>query len=257
MTAKLMGTLAWAKSTGGSLSENEKIALARNVASMRAEMVFDEARHRLGLLHPAKIDLDSLTPPDTKLVRDADDFARSLYNDVLWDHCLRTYYFGVQVAAFDGIKFDRELFYAAAICHDAGVNEDAAGSVATCCFAHSGGKLTCEHLSEKGHGEAAVRVGEAISSHMSLVVPLDQYPAENTLLAVGATCDIFGAYVRRIEPSTLAATVERAPRTGLFEAFGPFLSKPHLEDSRTALLVQMGVFEMTGEHPIEAVLAAR
>lgn len=252
-----MGTLAWAESTGGRLNADEKLALARNVASMRAEMVFDEARHRLGLIHPAKIELDSLAPPDTKLVRDADDYARSLYNDVLWDHCLRTYYFGAQVAAFDGIKFDRELFYAAAICHDAGVNEDAGESVATCCFANSGGRMTCEHLSAKGHGETAVRVGEAISTHMSLIVPLDQFPAESTLLAVGATCDIFGAYVRRIEPSTLAATVALAPRTGLFEEFAPFLSKPHLVDSRTALLVQMGVFEMNGEHPIEAALAGR
>ena len=256
MTASQMGTLAWGDRTGGRLSEDEKIALARNLASLRAEMVFDEARYRLGLLRPTKIELDSLTPPDTKLVRDADEFARSVYPDVLWAHCLRTYYFGTQVAAFDGIKFDREVFYAAAICHDAGINESVAGPVAACCFAHSGGRLTCETLSSKGHGEPAVRVGDAISTHMNLVVPPDQYPSESTLVAVGATCDIFGAYVRRIELSTLAATVERAPRTGLFEAFGPFLTQSHLEDSRTALLVQMGAFDSNGMHPIESVLAS-
>ncbi len=90
---------------------------------------------------------------------------------------------------------------------------------------------------------------------MNLFVRLEQYPAESTLVAVGATCDIFGAYVRRIAPSTLAATVERAPRTGLFEAFGPFLTKPHLEKSRTALLVEMGAFDGVGSHPIEAILS--
>ena len=140
MTAALMGTLAWADKTGGQLSADEKIALARNLASLRAEMVFDEARYRLGLLRPTKIELDTLAPPDTKLVRDADEFARSVYPDVLWAHCLRTYYFGAQVAAFDGIKFDREVFYAAAICHDVGINEGVAGPVAVCCFAHSGGR---------------------------------------------------------------------------------------------------------------------
>ena len=256
MTAALMGTLAWADKTGGRLSADEKIALARNLASLRAEMVFDEVRYQNGVLRPAKIELDTLTPPDTKLVRDADEFARSVYSDVLWAHCLRTYYFGAQVAAFDGIKFDREVFYAAAICHDVGINEGVAGPVAACCFAHSGGRLTCETLSGKGHGEAAVRIGDAISTHMNLVVPKDQYPSESTLVAVGATCDIFGAYVRRIEPTTLAATVERAPRAGLFQAFVPFLFKPHLEDSRTALLVQMGAFDGNGTHPIESVLAS-
>lgn len=256
MTAARMGTLAWAEKSGGRLNADEKIALARNLASMRAEMVFDEARYRLGLMRPTKIELDTLAPPDTKLVRDADEFARSVNSDVLWAHCLRTYYFGAQVAAFDGIKFDRELFYAAAICHDVGVNEDVAGPIAACCFAHSGGRLTFQKLTGQGHGESAVRVGDAISTHMNLIVPPDQYPSESTLVAVGATCDVFGAYVRRIEPATLAATVERAPRTGLFEAFGPFLFKPHLDDSRTALLVQMGAFDSNGTHPIESVLAS-
>jgi hypothetical protein len=211
MKAALMGTLAWADKTGGRLSVDEKVALARNLASLRAETVIDEVRYRNGLLRPARIELDTLTPPDTKLARDADEFARSVYSDVLCAHCLRTYYFGAQVAAFDGIKFDREVFYAAAICHDVGINEGVAGPVGACCFAHSGGRLTCETLSGKGHGESAVRVGDAISTHMNLVVPPDQYPSESTLVAVGATCDIFGTYVRRIELTTLAATVERAP----------------------------------------------
>jgi hypothetical protein len=219
-------------------------------------MLFDEARYRLGLLRPPRIELDTLAPPDTQLVRDADEFARSVYSNVLWAHCLRTYYFGAQVAAFDGIKFDPELFYAAAICHDVGVNEEVAGPVAACCFAHSGGRLTCERLSGKGHGQSAVRVGDAISTHMNLYVAPDQYPPESALVAVGATCDIFGAYVRRIEPTTLAATVERAPRTGLFEAFGAFLGKPHLDESRTALLMQMGAFDNHGPHPVERVLAS-
>ena len=149
MTAARMGTLAWAEQTGGRMSADENIVLARNYASMRAEMVFDEARHRLGLIHPAEIELDTLTPPGTRLVRDADEFARSVYPNVLWAHCLRTYYFGAQVAAFDGIKFDRELFYAAAICHDVGINEGVAGPVAACCFAHSGAAQPARHFPAK------------------------------------------------------------------------------------------------------------
>lgn len=257
MTTESLGSLTWAEHTQGRLSGDEKVALARNYASMRAEMVFDEARHRLGLLNPLAIDLDSLAPPDTKLVRDADELARSLYNDVLWAHCLRTYYFGALVAAHEAISFDREVFYAAAICHDAGVNEDAAWPVQACCFAHSGGRLVSEKLGEKGHGETAVRVGDAISMHMNLIVPLEEFPAENTLVAVGATCDIFGAYVRRIARPTLQATVDQAPRAGLFEAFAPFLAKAHLDDSRTDLLVKMGAFDSVGEHPIEVALAGR
>ncbi len=43
-------------------------------------------------------------------------------SDIVLAHSLRTYYFGALVAAFDKIKFDREVFYAAAVCHDVGMH---------------------------------------------------------------------------------------------------------------------------------------
>ena len=201
-----------------------------------------------------------LTPSrrqNSKLVRDADAFAREVYDEVLWAHCVRTYYFGLLVAAFDDIKCDRELFYAAAICHDAGANQGAGGPVKACCFAHSGGRLTYNRLCADGHGDGtALRVADAISTHMNLYVPQSAYPAESTLTAVGATCDVIGSYVRRIELSTLAAVVDRWPRTGLLEAFGAFLTSEHLEDSRTDVLGKMRAFEGGGVHPIEAALGS-
>ena len=254
-TPPLMGTLAWAKNSNARLTESEKIKLAKNAASLQAEAVFDEFRNRLGFLNPPAIDIDLLTPPDSKLVRDAEEFARELYDDILWNHCVRTYYFGSLVAAFDGIKFDRELFYAAALCHDAGANQEKAGSIETCCFAHSGGQLTHDHLLFKGHSaETATRVGDAISTHMNLYVPVSEYPAESTLVSVGATCDVIGAYVRRIEVSTLKNVVGRWPRAGVSEAFAGFLGSKHMDDSRTATLVLMGAFESSGAHPIESIL---
>ena len=44
MTASLLGTMGWCESAGGRLNETEKIAFARNVASLKAEMSFDELR---------------------------------------------------------------------------------------------------------------------------------------------------------------------------------------------------------------------
>ena len=35
MTASLLGTMGWCESTGGRLSETERIVFARNVASLR------------------------------------------------------------------------------------------------------------------------------------------------------------------------------------------------------------------------------
>ncbi len=127
--------------------------------------------------------------------------------------------------------------------------------ISSCCFAHSGGRLTHDHLLQHGHAEVALRVGDAISTHMNIFVPLSEYPAESTLTAVGASCDVLGAWVRRINPKTLAAVVERWPRTGVLETFGAFFSQKHLENSRSAILGLMGAFAGGGSHPVEDILA--
>jgi hypothetical protein len=255
-TKPLMGTLAWAKKSNGQLTDAEKIKLSKNVASLQAEMIFDEFRNRLGLIKTAPIDIDLLLPVDSKLVRNAEEFARELYDDVLWNHCMRSYYFGALVAAFEGIGYDRELFYTAAICHDTGANQDAGGLVRNCCFAHSGGQLTHDHLLINGHSDhIATSVGDAISTHMNLYVPISEYPAISTLTAIGATCDVMGAYARRIDAGTLGEVVNRWPRAGLSETFGAFLGSKHMDNSRTDTLVSMGAFASNGPNLIDTILA--
>ncbi|HEU4409279.1 MAG TPA: DJ-1/PfpI family protein [Polyangiaceae bacterium] len=255
MAEALMGTMAWCELRGGRLTEAEKSELARGVAALRAEMSFDDLRHRLGLLRPAPIDLDALAPPDSKLVRDATEFGREIYDDVLWRHCLRTYYFGALIAAYDGLAFDREVLYAAALCHDAGLNEAVAGPLSACCFAHGGGRVSRERLLACGHApEVADRVADAVSTHLNLHVPAGLYPAESALTAAGAVCDVLGARARRIAPETLARLVERWPRAGMADALARAAASRHPADTRPALLLQMGAFEGGGTHPIEAAL---
>ncbi|WP_394828763.1 HD domain-containing protein [Pendulispora albinea] len=253
MSEPLLGTMEWCQRTGDRMSTTEKIELARYVASLKAEMCFDEMRHRLGLLRPAAVDLDTLAPPDTRLVRDAEAFGLEIYDESVLTHCLRTYYLGALVAAHDGIAFDREVFYAAAICHDAGLTA-VAGPLSACCFAHASGRIARERLGADGHPDPVVsRIADAISTHLNLFVPPSQYPAESALTAMGATCDILGAYVHRIEPGTLKKLVERYPRIGFLTALARAGSGHHPEDTRPSVLLAMGAFDR-GTQGIEEVI---
>lgn len=54
------------------------------------------------------------------------------------------------------------------------------------------------YLSE-GHPEgAALRIGDTIATHLNFYVPIADYPTESTFTAIGATCDVMGAYAKRI-----------------------------------------------------------
>src|SRR6187551_3639355 len=67
------------------------------------------------------IDPSSLVPPDSPLARDAEVAAQDLLTPALLNHSRRAYAWGAAIAALDGIKFDRELLYLAAMFHDTGI----------------------------------------------------------------------------------------------------------------------------------------
>jgi hypothetical protein len=69
----------------------------------------------------ATIEPARLAPPDSSLARDAREAAEDLLAPVLRNHLHRAYAWAAAVAARDGISFDRELLYLAAMLHDTGL----------------------------------------------------------------------------------------------------------------------------------------
>jgi hypothetical protein len=72
------GTLEWGKKNNGVLTRTEQFHFLRNMAFLAAREVTDVIRAKLGLLKPVNPDLSDLAPPDTRMVKDAEEFARDL-----------------------------------------------------------------------------------------------------------------------------------------------------------------------------------
>ena len=70
------------------------------MAFLAARETTDVIRTKLGLLKPVNLELSDLAPPDTRMVKDAEEYASATHTkDLLW-HSYRTYYFGAMLAAF-------------------------------------------------------------------------------------------------------------------------------------------------------------
>jgi len=85
------------------------------------------ARHRLALRLGLKR-LQDVVPedwqaPDSALANQARGYAEELCSPMLVAHSERTYCFGALLAARDGLKLDKELFYLGCILHDLGLSE--------------------------------------------------------------------------------------------------------------------------------------
>src|SRR5258705_13106641 len=104
-----------------------------------------------------------------------------------WLCLYRSYYFGAMLAAYRKLKYDREVYFTAAILHDIGLTESRIAPLKQCCFAVSGGRQARDFLLSKDHPAVKAQiVGDAISSHLNLHLPVREYGAVPPLGAKGA-----------------------------------------------------------------------
>ena len=193
------GTLEWGKKNNGALTPTERLHFLRNMAFLAAREASDAIREKLGLLKPIDLNFSDFTPPDSKMAKDAEVFAGETHKQDLLSHGYRTYYFGAIVGTYSRLKYDKELFFTAALLHDIGLTESRIVPLKQCCFAVSGGRQIHDFLIHKGHPpEKAQIVGDAISVHLNLHLPVREYGEVAAMVAKGAVCDLFGFGKRRI-----------------------------------------------------------
>ena len=133
------------------------------------------------------------------MVKDAEELARDTHTQDLLAHGYRTYYFGAILAAYYKLTYDREAYFTAAILHDIGLTESRNAPLKQRCFAVSGGLQARDFLLGKDHPvDKAQIVGDAISAHLNLHLPVRKYGEVASLVAKGAVCDLFGFGKRRL-----------------------------------------------------------
>jgi hypothetical protein len=220
------GTLEWGMKNNGVLTHTERLHFLRNMAFLAAREVTDVVRTKLGLLKPVNLELSDLTPPDTRMVKDAEELARDTHTQDLLSHAYRSYYFGAMIAAYRKLKYDSEVYFTAAILHDIGLTESRSAPLKQCCFAVSGGRQARDFLLSKDHPAVKAQiVGDAISAHLNLHLPVRKYGAVASLVAKGAVCDLFGFEKRRL-PEKFKSDLLRTYPAGDLQA--ALLSKEEL-----------------------------
>ena len=193
------GTLEWGERSSGVLTRTERFHFLRNMAFLATREVTDVVRAKIGLLKPVNLELSDLAPPDTRMVKDAEEYAGATHTQDLLSHGYRTYYFGAMLAAYRNLKYDKEAHFAAALLHDIGLTESRIAPLKQCCFAVSGGRQALDFLLSKDHPAAKAQVvGDAISAHLNLHVPVRKYGKVASLVAKGAVCDLFGFEKRKL-----------------------------------------------------------
>lgn len=243
-----VGTLAWARRTGGRLSAQERQDMQRQIVESRAQAVAQQnERVRDVMRH---LDLDAIPIPDSALAKKAEQYAAELSPETLLNHCYRTYLWGSLLAQCDKTKLDDpELLYVASLLHDLGVTDCHFGQDQRAhCFAVEGGFAAEAFLLEKGlDRDKAERVAEAIILHINPSVGAEHGPIARYLSA-GALCDMLAYRTSDIPVATARRVLTRYPGLDIVPQFSQFVLRevalrPH---SRAAATMEA----MGGDIPV-------
>ena len=158
--------------------------------------------------------------PDSSIVRQAEEFARSASNDTLFNHVMRCYWFGQLFARQEGTKVDSELMFLSAVLHDLGLTDHAHGSHR---FEIEGACAARTFLVKRGVSEdRAQKVWDNIALH---TWDMNHFRGDTSrLMQLGLAYDVAGVAGAQIDPADVAEVVRRYPRLNFKRAFSEMLN---------------------------------
>jgi hypothetical protein len=220
-TADPIGSIGWTERTGGVLTARECLTLARPL--LRGELSILTGRLAMALgVHAGRrssVDAALLAPPDSALARDAEVAAQDLLTPALMNHSSRAYTWGAAIAALQGVTFDRELLYLAAMFHDTGIPSPVPEVDFTVRSA-----AVAREFADAHHLPADLReiVANAIAMHHSPGVGLEA-GGEAYLLSAGAAVDVFGLRSDELPDAVRRSVIAEYPRLGFKREFAGLL----------------------------------
>lgn len=220
-----IGTLEWARATGGRLGIGDRMRL------LAAGIGFQIARMAPWLRRRSGLDREALKgvelperPPDSRAASEVKELCREVSSESLLNHCLRVYLWGSLLGQRDGLSWDDELLYAAAMLHDLGFTDTyRERDPDVHCFAVEGARGAARFAADAGWDERrSDALEEAICLHINVDVGLDR-GTEAHLLFRGAGYDVIGRDFGAIPRPTRASVLERYPRLGMKAEFRRYM----------------------------------
>jgi hypothetical protein len=243
-----VGTLAWARKTGGRLGFFDRLALTRQAIRVRALR-----KQQAGMTFAAVIfDASDYVIPDTNAAKRAIAVATALSKPFLLNHCYRSFHFARLLAKANNVPYDLELLFIGTMLHDLGLTDSySGGQEGEHCFAVTGARRAHEAMEAEGWSTQKLEaLEEAIILHLNIQVPLQKLGAEAHLLHAGVMLDMIGARMGEIKGG-VEKVVEMRPRLD-HKASVPAAVRHQCSirpDSRAAFLVKKGFGELVQAAP--------
>ena len=159
--------------------------------------------------------ISGVTVPDSKLAREATELVRDTESPLLFNHSTRVYYFGSLAGRRQGLTFDPELLYIAAMFHDMGLTRGYSSPSDR--FEVDGANAARAFLRRHDISPQQIdTVWTAIALHTTPGIPQYMHPVV-ALLTNGVEMDVLGIAYPEFSAADREAVVGAYPRTAHFK----------------------------------------
>lgn len=217
------------------------LAVVSRLGRAQLEQILRRAARQMGRSRPDAQSINTIPRPDSPLAVEAASLLSGQAPEVLVAHSHRAYLFGGLLGTRDGLDWDPELLFVAAMLHDLGLTEYLDGDGP---FEQRGAAAAHSWLSSRGWPEErASLVANAIRMHLDVGLAGKERP-EVALLHFGTAADVTGMRLEDIHPGTVEEVIAAYPRQGFKQYFADKVraearSQPR---STTAALCRWGQF---------------
>ena len=217
------------------------LAVVGRLGRAQLDQILRRAARRVGRDRPEALALSVIPVPDTPVALEAASLLADQAPSVLAAHSYRAYLFGGMLGTRDGLSWDPELLFVAAMLHDLGLTDFIGGEGP---FEQRGAASAESWLRDQGWpGDRAAIVAKAIRMHLD-VGRADKERPEVALLHFGTAADVTGLRLEDIHPQTVEQVIDAYPRQGFKTFFADKIrsearTQPH---SATADLCRWGQF---------------
>jgi hypothetical protein len=201
----------------------------------------------------SRINLSDIPEPDSKIAQEAKLLSTQSCAPELYQHCLRTYYFGAMFAQFENKKPDLEMLYVASLMHDMGLTSHYQQQVKQHSFAVLGARAAYR-LAEQHQYQASWRIAlyEAISKHLNPYLSSQKNSIESLCLQKGAKLDVIGAYHFLLPKEQVRQLHNHLPRDGFqSHILETITGIPHHPCSHAGVLSACGFAGLAQKNPLD------
>jgi hypothetical protein len=217
-----IGTIEWCRKTNGILGRGERARFTAAVVLTTARVMPALVAARTGRPGSGP-DPSALTPPDTPFTREVLDACADL-DPMLVEHGYRSYLFARALGQVDGVTYDDEALFAAAILHDYAFGE--MDTISGKCFTLVGAEVAADLLATSPLSDVLRHdVLDAITLHLNPTVGVGQGTVQH-LVHDGIALDVLGIRARELDPGGVGRVQGRHPRHG-FTVRGEPLLRAH------------------------------